>query len=132
MRFIVVVVGDGTNALAGLLAEDPVPFAKKDWREMANTWAFAEEDPVVVDAEVDVELGIDGEGLGDACLGGLGLGDEDDKVEAVVMVTLDVENVGRREKITIGAAELLDAEECINQFHILIRHTSYRLSLWYT
>lgn len=50
-------VKDGDNALVGSFAEDPVDFTKKDWREMANVWATVEDDPVILDAEVDAELG---------------------------------------------------------------------------
>ena len=51
-------VTDKENALVGSFAEDPAPFDKKDFINMSNTWAFAEDDPVVLDAEVDDELGI--------------------------------------------------------------------------
>ena len=45
-----------------------------------------------------------------------GPGDEDDKVESVIVVTPDV--VGGRGKANIGAAELLHAEDCIMQLRI--------------
>lgn len=106
-------VADGTNALTGSFAEDPVPFARNDRREMVNMWAFVEDDPVVVDAEVDDELGIDGEGPGD-----VGPENEDDEVEAAVAVTPDEGNDGGRRKRTIGAAELLYVEECIEKLRV--------------
>ena len=68
---------------------------------------------MVLDVKEDDELGIDGEGLGDAVPG-----DEDDEVEASVVVTPDVENVGGRGKVSIGAVELLDAEEYIDQLRV--------------
>ena len=85
-------VTDKENALVGSFAEDPAPFDKKDFINMANTWAFAEDDPVVLDAEVDDELGIDGAGPVDT-----GSGDEDGEVEEVVVVTPDVGHVNKRE-----------------------------------
>ena len=113
-------VTDGTNGLTGSFAEDPVPFERDDWRKMANVWAFVEDDPVVLDAEVDAELGIDGEGPGDA-----GSGGEDDEVEAAVVVTPDEGNVGGRRKPTIGVAELLDVEQCIEQLRVF--NTTHKL-----
>ena len=95
-------------------------FERDDWRKMANVWAFVEDDPVVLDAEVDAELGIDGEGPGDA-----GPGDEDDEVEAAVVVTPDEGNVGRKRKPTIGVAELLDVEQCIEQLRVF--NTTHKL-----
>ena len=74
-------VAGGTNTLAGSFSEDPVPFKKNDWMEMSNEWALAGDDPLVVGAEVDTELGIDGEGSGDT-----GSGDEDEEVEVAVVV----------------------------------------------
>ena len=60
---------------------------------MANTWAFAEDNPVVLDAEVDDELGIDGSGRVDT---GLGDEDEDGDVEEVAVVTPYVGRVSKR------------------------------------
>ena len=52
-----------------------------------------------------------------------GPGDEDDKVESVIVVTPDV--VGRRRKAKIGSEELLDAEDCIEQLRIF--NTAHKL-----
>ena len=113
-------VKDKENALAGSFAEDPAPFDKKDLIDMANTWAFAEDDPVVLDAEVDDELGIDGAGPVDT---GSGDEDEDGEVEDVVAVTPDVGHVSKRGEgqAPISAVQLFDAEECIEQLRAFNR-----------
>ena len=81
---------------------------------MANMWAFAEDDPVVLDAEVDDELGIDGAGPVDT---GSGDEDEDGEVEDVVAVTPDVGHVSKRGE---GQAPI-SAEECIEQLRAFNR-----------
>ena len=62
---------------------------------MANVWALAEGNPLVVDAEMDAKLGINEEGLVDACTGG-----DNNEVEAVI-VSLDVEMAAEERRRTL-------------------------------
>ena len=109
---------DDDNGLLGSFAEDLRPFQKEELVDMANMWAYAEDDPVVLDAEVDDELGTDGDGPVDT-----DSGDEGGEVEDVEVVTPDVTNVSERALTLapISAAQLFDAEECIEQLRIFNR-----------
>ena len=55
---------DETSALAGSFADDPVPLSSEKLEEMANTWMFIEDDPVMVNSMIDDTCGLDGEGTG--------------------------------------------------------------------
>ena len=81
-------------------------FTDDDLRQMVITWAFTEDDPLVIDAMVDEELGLD-----EVVATNEGDGEED--VDAEAELVAEVEDVVDGDSEPISVSDIFDAEELI-------------------